>query len=174
MVKQETNSLNKLIFRLLLSSASIGTLAMSSFLLSGPSIDEPKLVYRQPASEVSLEAHVNGVPDDGNFERMVTLRLGCHNPKFPLKKLNSYSRHLRITGSICSKNKKIKSTFIENLSHRTHITSFNLDNNGFTSDYIDLVAGKNKIQISHQLTDGTTIKANVIVEKIDYLSSKAH
>jgi hypothetical protein len=68
--------------------------------------------------------------------------------------LNSTVAQVRLTGSSCMKDREIASTEIKNEANGFSATVFATGPHSFTTDYISLVKGENKIRILHIFTKG--------------------
>lgn len=63
-------------------------------------------------------------------------------------------KQIRLQGSVCKKNDEIASSEIRNESNGFSATVFGTDSRSFTTDYISLKKGENKIRILHYLKSG--------------------
>ncbi|MCB0414415.1 MAG: hypothetical protein KDD50_08785 [Bdellovibrionales bacterium] len=155
---------------LVFSSILIGCISSFTIVLLGYDDRANAASDRAPASEVTLSNSDSYNKNSKDYERMLTLKLGCLNSTKPAKKINSFAKQLRVTGKLCHLDSDLSMTEIKNISNGTLASSFHLDNNGFTSDYIQLKDGYNKILISHTLLDGTQVVSEVEIERVHFIA----
>ena len=88
---------------------------------------------------------------------MGTADVGCENGS----RFNTPSEHLRLKGKVCGVD--ATSTAVRNTANGFAATVFHQGDSGFTTDYISLATGENKIVIEQTLESGQTQTREVTV-----------
>lgn len=105
---------------------------------------------------------------------MSTIDLNCVDDKEDLK-IKSHTAQLRIVGKLCNpledKDAKYPDIYISNTSNGFDATVFDRPKNNFTTDYVFLKNGTNRIVISalHQGAEAIVPLKEIVIEKTDRL-----
>lgn len=88
------------------------------------------------------------------------IKLGCSDvSRMPFDKNVA---QVRLMGHVCTAHEQLESTEVRNISNGASATIFYANDNAFTTDYLTISSGENKIQITHTFKSGNR-------EEHDYL-----
>lgn len=126
---------------------------------------------RQPAAAVPAHSVVS--LDANDAFQAVDLSLSCKGPQYA--SFTSGVTQVRLSGVLCLNDgvpvggqrsvQDIESSDIRNLSNGYSATVFHLERGGFTTDYISLKPGANRIRVAHTLKDGQTESREYIIKR---------
>ena len=91
------------------------------------------------------------------------ITLGCVGPL--RSQFEDSVEQLRLTGKLCTHSQEILSTEIQNVSNGTSATVFQMSANTFTTDYITIAKGENRIRIVHALKNGEKEEREYLIER---------
>ncbi|MBT4763142.1 MAG: hypothetical protein HOO06_15725 [Bdellovibrionaceae bacterium] len=158
----------KVEIRLILMTTSLimvmGMISVSSWYILPPSDGNKASNKRKIASLISLKGFESKTKSAAaSFPKMSTLRLGCLASDSSTELIQSSSKQIRITGEICHKygHSTLLSSMLINKSNEFEGTIFSLGRKGFTSDYIYLKKGLNKLHFSYTLSSGKSYFSEV-------------
>ena len=150
-----------------LSAVILGSWIFIAAYTSPPDVTIAKIkkqaVVRQPSSYV---ASSSGLPlvdrSDSNVE---TVSLGClrHNSHIEMK---STAKQIRLKSELCGgKAAALDSSSIVNRANGFEATLYNLENGGFTSDYISLENGLNQLMFEINDNAGARAVAEISISR---------
>lgn len=118
---------------------------------------------RQPASSFFSLAASSSTASRLSGENMGTYSMGSCLTHGQVEKINSSALHIRLVAELCSQHKKVTNSKIINESNQFKATVFSLEKSKFTTDYIKLTEGLNRIRIVHELEGGEKWVSQVVV-----------
>lgn len=122
---------------------------------------------RHPASSASSNSNedLNGgqTLQTDQLASSLDISLGCISEK-PTRFKNSVAQ-IRLSGKICEPNAEIVSTEVRNMSNGASATLFHPQSNTFTTDYLALSVGLNKIRLLHLLKNGSREEREYVFER---------
>lgn len=118
-----------------------------------------------PANRSRAPASVAALVAEQDLGQAADLHLGCDDTT--TSAISSRIRQVRLTGKFCgqSSEQKSKTTLVENSSNGFVATVFATPDGGFTTDYISLASGTNRLVVHHQLENGTPMTQELILHK---------
>ncbi len=130
----------------------LGLFSVSSWYINSTAVAKASS-KRQPAN-FGQPTKVETSSGD-KIPKMAILKLGCLPKDSSTALLQSTARQVRIVGSLCHSPKhKLTKSSILNSSNGFEGTTFHLSGSQFTSDFLYLKTGLNKIQFNYSLSSG--------------------
>lgn len=147
-------SLLKLLTGLVMLTTGLVAISLLSL---NPQNSEDRLVQlaRAPASLVSMALNANAEPQVNQLEHTAQIHFDCQIPTET--KVEPEVRHLRIEGSLCWLEKgqdQVSSLQIQNSTNGYTATIFQPGPSLFTSDFIHLESGRNRLVMSYKGKSG--------------------
>jgi hypothetical protein len=100
---------------------------------------------------------------NGGKAQAIEVRLDCSGKNHGL--FEKAVNQMRLTGKTCAKNQEISSTEVHNEANGTSATVFFPTPRSFTTDYISLAPGPNRIRILNFLKNGIREEQEFLVER---------
>ena len=102
---------------------------------------------------------------DPNSRQAVELSLGCETKSEARSDFDFKVTQVRISGKACGPERTIASTEVVNQANGFSATVFHPSDKTYTTDYISLNTGANKIRIVHRLKNGASEERDYHVER---------
>ena len=128
----------------------------------------PASVGRNPAAESSSRTGSSTATDSApptQSRWMASIELGCPSTGEPIRE--TQAKRIRLLGPNCSLGLEgAKRTLLVNESNGHQATLFHLSQaQSFTTDYIDLVEGENRIRISQLVEEGQRLESHLVIRR---------
>ncbi len=122
---------------------------------------------RTPASDDNISTETTSL-DAKNLSQAVEISLNCKTQN--KSQFSAGVKLIRITADFCKSTKKspqiiVKST-VQNLTNKFMATVFYPSPRTYTTDYISLEPGVNRIEIHHEFQDGSTEDLEFLAERL--------